>query len=343
MLLLQDAVRLAQRLIELGGGIQAHSEALRAEPADGERQTGYSALTLDPLRFTLAVAAALLSMLIASPASAAIAVTAAARSIQPGELVLLTMTGPDSDAPVTVHAFDRDWPTFAGARGTSRALIGIDLDVTPGRYPVSIAAGEARTTYDLVVKARRFATRRLTVDPNLVNPPPDALERIERETRDLERAWEGSSAVRLWDGPFVRPVEAPANSAFGTRSFYNGERRSAHGGADFSSPAGTPIASPNAGRVMLAGSRYFTGGTVVIDHGLGLFSLFAHLSSIEVAVGQAVGPGTIVGSVGSTGRVTGPHLHWAVRVSGARVDPLSLLFVTRSTLAGAPSTRSRHP
>ena len=196
-----------------------------------------------------------------------------------------------------------------------------------GSFTASIAAGGARTTYWLVVKARAFATRRLTVDPDLVNPPPEALERIARETRELERAWTTSAGVNLWDAPFVRPVKEPANSAFGTRSVYNGQARTPHGGADFASPEGTPIASPNAGRVVLAGSRYFTGGTVIIDHGLGLFSLFAHLSSIGVQVGDAVKPGTIVGNVGSTGRVTGPHLHWAVRANGARVDPLSLLSV----------------
>jgi murein DD-endopeptidase MepM/ murein hydrolase activator NlpD len=255
-----------------------------------------------------------------------IGVTAAARSIRPGEVVVLTMTAPGPAAAVTVRAFDRDWPTFLEGTRT-RTLIGIDLAVTPGRYPVAIAAAGARTTYPLVVTARTFATRRLTVDPDLVNPPPEALGRIARETRELERAWSASADLPLWDGPFVRPVTEPANSAFGTRSFYNGEPRTPHGGADFASPEGTPVKSPTAGRVVLAGSRYFTGGTVVIDHGLKLFSLFAHLSSVEVAVGDAVKPGTTVGRVGATGRVTGPHLHWAVRLNGARVDPLSLLSV----------------
>jgi murein DD-endopeptidase MepM/ murein hydrolase activator NlpD len=273
-----------------------------------------------------ALLAALLPTLAAAQDSAAIAVSVAARSIQPGEVVVLAIVAPDPTAPVTVRAFDRDWPTFADGQRT-RVLIGIDLAVTPGRYPVAIAAGGARTTHWLVVKARAFATRRLTVDPNLVNPPPEALERIAREARELERAWTESAGDNLWDGPFVRPVKEAANSAFGTRSVYNGQPRTPHGGADFASPEGTPIASPNAGRVVIAGSRYFTGGTVVIDHGLGLFSLFAHLSSIDVKVGDAVKPGTILGNVGATGRVTGPHLHWAVRANGARVDPLSLLSV----------------
>jgi len=131
----------------------------------------------------------------------------------------------------------------------------------------------------------------------------------------------------LWSGPFVRPVPDAANSAFGTRSVFNGEPRSPHSGADFSSQPGTPVKSPNAGRVVLAGDLYFTGNTVVIDHGAGLLSLFAHLRAITVRESDSVTAGTVIGEVGATGRVTGPHLHWTVRLNGARVDPMSLLAV----------------
>ena len=128
----------------------------------------------------------------------------------------------------------------------------------------------------------------------------------------------------------MRPVPHDANSAFGTRSIFNGKPRNAHGGADFLSPGGTPVHAPNAGRVAIARSLYFSGNTVVIDHGLGLFSTLAHLSVIEVLEGDPVSAGQVVGLVGATGRVTGAHLHWAVRASGARVDPLSLLALLGS-------------
>ena len=206
------------------------------------------------------------------------------------------------------------------------ALIGIDLDTKPGHYTVAIATGSGDLTYSLDVRTRVFPTRRLTVDPDLVNPPPEARERIERETEELARTWKGSEARPLWSGPFVVPVPDPANSAFGTRSIYNGEARSPHSGADFLSPEGRPVKAPNGGRVVLASSLYFTGNTVIVDHGLGLFSLFAHLSEIDVKVGETVSTGDVIGKVGATGRVTGPHLHWTVRLNGARVDPLSLLF-----------------
>ena len=177
----------------------------------------------------------------------------------------------------------------------------------------------------LAVKPRRFPTRTLTVNPDLVNPPPQEMERIAREAQQLRQLWDAPGSPKAWDGPFVRPVPDAANSSFGTRSVYNGEARSPHGGTDFLSPAGRPIKAPNAGRVVLAAPLYFTGGTVVIDHGLGVFSLFAHLSVIGVHDGQVVKTGEVIGEVGATGRVTGPHLHWAVRVGGARVDPLSLV------------------
>jgi murein DD-endopeptidase MepM/ murein hydrolase activator NlpD len=149
--------------------------------------------------------------------------------------------------------------------------------------------------------------------------------RIEREAADLQRIWRSPTGERAWTAPFVRPVPGASVSRFGTRSVFNGQPRSPHGGADFLSPSGTPIHAPNAGRVVLARDLYFSGNTVVIDHGLGLFSLLAHLSTIAAHEGDTVTAGQVVGLVGATGRVTGPHLHWAVRAADARVDPLSVL------------------
>ena len=136
---------------------------------------------------------------------------------------------------------------------------------------------------------------------------------------------------RLWRAPFERPVPGPSNGRFGARSVFNGQARSPHAGADFSSEAGTPVKAPNAGKVVAARELFFTGNTVIVDHGAGVSSLLAHLSRIDVHEGDLVTPGEIIGAVGATGRVTGPHLHWAVRVGRARVDPLSLLAVLGSS------------
>lgn len=260
------------------------------------------------------------------------------RSIQPGELVVLSITLPEASDTVRVRAFDRDAAVYRDGERTWRALVGIDLDVRPGTYPVTVAAAAGttppRATYQLVVEPRLFRTRRLTVNEAFVTPPPSEKERIDREAAALAAVWNAPAAERLWTAPFVRPVPQPANSAFGTRSIFNGKPRNAHGGADFLSPAGTPIQAPNAGRIAVARNLYFSGNTVIIDHGLGLFSMLAHLSAIDVHEGDRVSAGQILGRVGATGRVTGPHLHWAVRASGARVDPLSLL-----ALLGKPDTQ----
>jgi hypothetical protein len=278
---------------------------------------------------TRAALAALLSTALSGAISAArapaIAVSIDARAQQPGELVALTMTVPARVSQVRVQAFGHDVTPYPAGDREWRALVGIDLDIAPGRYPVAIEADAARTTYDLVVVRKAFRTRRLTVDEAFVTPPPSAAERIAREAGLLERTWKTSAPDRLWDDRFVRPVSAEANSAFGTRSIFNGKARSPHGGADFLSPAGTPVHAPNAGRVVVARELYYSGNTVIIDHGLGLFSMLAHFSAIDVHEGDRVTAGQVVGLVGATGRVTGPHLHWAVRANDARVDPLSVL------------------
>jgi murein DD-endopeptidase MepM/ murein hydrolase activator NlpD len=264
-----------------------------------------------------------------SPAPAAIEITARSRAIQPGEIVVLSIVAPEAAAALRVRAFDRDVAAYHDGDGGWRALVGIDLDVKPGTYQVTVdagaGAGAAHATYDLLVRPRVFRTRRLTVNEAFVTPPPSEQERIAREAALLAAVWRAPAAERLWAGTFVRPVPQEANSAFGTRSIFNGKPRNAHGGADFLSPAGTPIQAPNGGRIAVARLLYFSGNTVIIDHGLGLFSMLAHMSVIDVHEGDRVTTGQLIGRVGATGRVTGPHLHWAVRASGARVDPLSLL------------------
>jgi murein DD-endopeptidase MepM/ murein hydrolase activator NlpD len=257
----------------------------------------------------------------------AIEVSARSRSIRPGELVVLTMVPPAGSDRVQVRAFDREVRAFRAGDREWEALVGIDLDVRPGTYTVNVTAGAARGSYDLHVTPRIFRTRRLTVDEAFVTPPKSEQVRIERDATLLAETWKTPAAERLWSGPFVRPVSEPANSAFGTRSVFNGKPRNAHSGADFLSPAGTPIHAPNAGRVVVARALYFSGNTVIIDHGLGLFSMLAHLSAIDVHEGDRLATGQVVGKVGATGRVTGPHLHWTVRAADARVDPLSLLAV----------------
>jgi murein DD-endopeptidase MepM/ murein hydrolase activator NlpD len=268
------------------------------------------------------------------PPPPALTVASRARGVHPGEVIILTIT---ADAPLTAvraRAFDRALPPVRVGESW-RVLVGIDLDVAPGSYVVSIeadsATGLATATHELPVTGKEFRTRKLTVDPDFVNPPASAAARIEEESTLINAIWAAPpTEPSTPDLVFKAPVPHRANSAFGTRSIFNGEPRGAHSGADFLSPTGTPVRAPAPGTIVLARDLYYSGGSVVIDHGLGLFSFFAHFSATTAKVGDVVNTGDIVGRVGATGRVTGPHLHWTARLNGARVDPLALLELLKA-------------
>jgi murein DD-endopeptidase MepM/ murein hydrolase activator NlpD len=278
----------------------------------------------------------MLALVVGGPAPRAAAVVdpplhveTAARALQPGELIVVTVTAVTGAADVRVHLFNQTADAVSVESGRWQAFLGIDLDQKPGTYVLSVHAGidgkAVTTSTQVVVRPKAFPLRTLRVAPDFVNPPPSQQERLARESALVNAAYGSSSRERLWTAPFVRPVPQAANSSFGTRSVFNGERRSPHAGTDFLSGAGTPVHAPNAGRVVVARDLFFSGNTVIIDHGLGLFSMLAHLSRIDVREGETIPVGRIVGLVGATGRVTGPHLHWALRVNGARVDALSAL------------------
>jgi murein DD-endopeptidase MepM/ murein hydrolase activator NlpD len=216
------------------------------------------------------------------------------------------------------------------------ALLGIPLDVKPGGHELSLTARAAdgvvaNERLTLTVNRAQFATRRLTVDPSFVDPPASAAERIAREAKTMAEIFAHPSNEPLWHGAFVLPVPGEATSSFGRLSVLNGRSRGRHQGTDFRAAEGTRVVAPNDGRVVLAADHYFSGNTIVIDHGAGLFSVFAHFSRITAKVGTVVARGDLLGESGSTGRVTGPHLHWTARVNSVAVDPLSLVFAVAET------------
>ena len=253
-----------------------------------------------------------------------------ARSIHPGEVVVLLVNAAENPVHVVATAFGKPVYFFRTADNVWTGLVGIDLTVGVGTHDVDVTATAddgvmVQKTYPLVVQSKEFPTRRLSVNPSFVSPPEEVIERIQRESRTLDGIFSTATEERMWRDGFLRPVDGESTSSFGRRSVFNGQPRSPHSGTDFRATEGTPIKSPNGGKVVLATDLYFSGNVVVIDHGLGLYSYFAHLSSIDVTLGEDVSQGKVVGKVGSTGRVTGPHLHWTVRLNGSRVDPLSLM------------------
>jgi murein DD-endopeptidase MepM/ murein hydrolase activator NlpD len=250
-------------------------------------------------------------------------------SIVPGDVVRIDVVGAAGER-ITAAVFGQSLSfTFDAERGAWRALAGVDLETKPGAYRLRIERdGALMGPREVRVRAKRFTVRRLRVPPGFVTPPPEALEQIAADSKLLREAY-GQITPQRWTGGFILPVDGTATSNFGTRSYFNGQRRAPHAGVDFMSKPGTPIRASNHGSVALASPLYFTGNTVIVDHGARLLSVFAHLSAFQVKAGDVVTPETIVGLVGATGRVTGPHLHWSVRLNGARVDPMSLIAATR--------------
>ena len=262
-----------------------------------------------------------------------------ARALQPGEVVLLTVESPIPQSHVEAVVFGKTFPFFADKESrTWSGLVGIDLEAAAGAYTIKVhltdRLGKAQVCdHPLRIRAKVFPTRKLTVDEKFVTPPQAALSRIEEEGKRVAAIFAAAGEHRYWQGTFAAPVPGPSISSFGKRNIMNGKPRSPHSGVDFDAEEGTPITAPNAGKVVLADDLYYSGNTVIIDHGQGLYSYFAHLSRYSVKDGDHVARGDVVGRVGATGRVTGPHLHWSVRLVGTRVDPLSLIAIFRNTQA----------
>jgi biotin carboxyl carrier protein len=265
-------------------------------------------------------------------AASGVQVSHQARALQPGEVVLLRVEGTEKLTSVSAQAFQRTFPLYPTAEDNIwEGLLGLDLEADSGLSTVVISgqqgASRFRQEYPLHIVSKEFAVRNLTVPPQFVDPPAETLERIRLESRKVSALFRKIGTHRHWQGSFQRPVPGVATSSFGRRSVFNGQPRSPHTGADFRASEGTPIAAPNAATVVLAEELYYAGKTVILDHGLGLFSYLAHLSRLDVSEGDQVEKGQVIGLVGATGRVTGAHLHWTLRLAGARVDPVSLLEV----------------
>jgi murein DD-endopeptidase MepM/ murein hydrolase activator NlpD len=269
-----------------------------------------------------------------APRDLLLQVTHHARALNPGEVVRVTVTADRPLRQVSGDAFGRSVPFWPdGDAGTWIGLVAIALGTGPGRHPIDIRATAvdgftATDRVGLAVEGKTFATRRIQVAESFANPPASEVERILADQKRLTDTFARLRPERLWRGPFARPVSGDSTSAFGRLTILNGQPGSRHQGADLRAAEGTPVHAPNTGVVVLAANLYFSGNTVIVDHGFGLFSLFAHLSRMAVAEGGRVATGDLIGAAGATGRVTGPHLHWAVRMGEVSIDPLSLMVAT---------------
>jgi murein DD-endopeptidase MepM/ murein hydrolase activator NlpD len=211
-------------------------------------------------------------------------------------------------------------------------ILGVDLDTKAGEHKADVlfTMDDGRVDKrEAVIKVvpKKYPTTQLKVDDKYVELSRTDLARANRETKETEGLYATITNQMLWNKPFVVPIAGESGTNFGHRRVFNGQRRAPHAGADLHAMTGTPIHAANRGRVVLAKNLFFTGNTVILDHGLGIYSLYAHLSRIDVKDGEMVSSEQVVGLAGATGRVTGPHLHWGMRVQGARVDPFTLVDV----------------
>jgi len=206
----------------------------------------------------------------------------------------------------------------------------IDLDQEPGPAAVelsgqTLAGRAAGGTQALRIAAKDFPEEHLSVAPPYVAPPKEVQQRLAREREKLRALYAVRRPVAEIGAPFVRPVPGDPTSIFGSRRIFNGEPRAPHGGLDLRAAVGTPVSASGSGAVVFAGELYFSGNTVILDHGGGLFTIYAHLSEIGVEEGQTVESGGLIGLSGATGRVTGPHLHWGAKIGDRPFDPTALL------------------
>lgn len=262
--------------------------------------------------------------------------------------VKVTPAAVQSGSPALIHVeapaaarLDGEWlghklQFFRAANGRGWfALAGVHVEAPVGPSTLHITEKIADgATHNLSrtieIRASHYRTGVLSVAPKFVEPSPDELAQIKAEITLKQKVFTGSAPEPLWQGDFRAPVAAAPTDSFGTRRTFNGELASVHKGMDFRAHTGTPVHASNAGVVVLARKLYFEGNCVAIDHGLGLYTISMHLSRIDVHEGERVIKGQLLGLSGATGRVTGPHLHWAVRWQNAYLDPAKLLRLNLS-------------
>ena len=237
----------------------------------------------------------------------------------PGGVAVIDL-GSASQAPSVTY--DGKPVLVVKEQDTWRAIVGLPLTVKPGPAQITRRDSGGNRTLSFTVGSKKYPEQRITLkNTRQVNPNPADLKRIDAELAEQLRAYRSFSPGTPSNLLLDKPVNGPLSSRFGVRRFFNGEERNPHSGLDFAVPAGTPIKTPAGGKVILVGNYFFNGNTVFVDHGQGFISMFCHMSKIDVKVGQTLARGSVVGRVGSTGRATGPHMHWNISLNDARVDP----------------------
>jgi murein DD-endopeptidase MepM/ murein hydrolase activator NlpD len=242
----------------------------------------------------------------------------------PGGIAILPVAG-DSNSPPRIEFEGHRVATF-NQNHRWYAVVGLPLATTPGTHRLQVSATDGTRSIAFKVEDKRYRTQKLHIEnERQVEPLAEDLARIESDRRRTEDALSTYSTPAAASFTLASPVTGIRSDSFGSRRIFNGQPRNPHSGMDIAPPTGTPIKAPAAGVVLDVGDFFFNGNTVFIDHGYGLVTMYCHLSKIAVKVGDRVERGAIIGEVGATGRVTGPHLHFGVGLNRAMVDPSLLL------------------
>jgi hypothetical protein len=264
-----------------------------------------------------------------------------ATTLSPGGIIVARLTAAPGVKSVklclgkeTIHL----GPTGSGLEPFG--LVGLDLGVKPGPQALTLTViyddGQVETAGAAVmIEPREFPVKKLRVPEKYVTPPRAVEDRIKQEAELLTMIYGTATPRWLGEGPFALPHDGAMAPDFGERRVYNNVPRSSHAGVDIAAPLGSPVRAANSGRVVLSRDLYFSGRTVIIDHGLGLLTVYCHFSELRVKRGDDVKKGQVIGLAGSTGLSTGPHLHWSARVRQSRVDPAALVGrLALSTVSG---------
>ena len=243
-------------------------------------------------------------------------------TIVDGQLLIVEIApAPGCDTPVVVWQ-GQSYKTLPVGEHV-RALMPVALGTSPGQKDLQVICGTETARFPLLVTAGNYPESQLTVDPKFVHAPP---ERATVEGANIHQALSQSDPVPFWREAFLRPTDGVITSIFGGRRTFNVTLASRHMGLDFDGSLGTPVRAANRGRVVLAaGDYYFVGNAVFVDHGAGLFTMYFHMSALAVKTGDMVEKGQLIGEIGSTGRATGPHLHFGTKIQGIYFNPEGLL------------------
>jgi murein DD-endopeptidase MepM/ murein hydrolase activator NlpD len=239
----------------------------------------------------------------------------------PGGLAVIPLDPANNSQKITFNG-QQVW-TLSGDNNKSWAIIGIPLKQKVGKVSYKVDGKD----YAFTIKDKAYKEQRLTVKRKHSNPPADQIKRIQKESRLSKKAFTTFSDINT-EKPyraFQQPAQGPISSPFGLKRFFNDQARRPHSGIDIAAPRGANIIAPADGEIILTGHFFFNGNSIFIDHGQGLITMYCHMDSLERKQGDKVKAGEIIGTIGSTGRATGPHLHWTVSLNNSRVEPLLFL------------------